>query len=232
MHPFWHCIVFISSILLLLKFQALYSRPNATAGIQVQIPCLRNQVPATLVDLVSCFNAYTTPEGAYANDVEYNSAQPSIEELPAWNAVVTSLLTVDGNCSSALLPPVLNNTYSITHFREAGGKSFCILSETQAIKGHYMRGWGLMVVPVNRTAVSRHIHISAPHPIHDVGTPQQAGAIFCDTGAKSLFVAGRHREAYRASSCVGPEYAKTDPTHDKVYISFSFFPLNLISFVG
>jgi hypothetical protein len=80
-----------------------------------------------------------------------------------------------------------------------------------------------MAVPAKNTAVSRHVHISAPHPIYDPGTPQQAAANFANTGAKSLFVAGRHRDAYLASSCVSAEYGKTDPAHDTVRDSSCLF---------
>jgi hypothetical protein len=190
---------------------------------QVSIPCLSNSVPTTLVDLISCFDVYTVPRNTYADEATYNAAQPNSEELAAWNTVVASLLTVDGNCGPALLPTKLNGIYTITLFTEASGKSFCVLSETQATGTHYARGWGLMAVPAKSAAVSRHVHISAPHPIYDPGTPQQAAANFGSTGAKSLFVAGRHRDAYLASSCVSAEYGKTDPAHDTVRVTYCFF---------
>lgn len=189
------------------------------------IPCLIPPFPASLEDLIICFNGYTVPEKTYRDAAAYNAAQPNSVELSAWNAIATSLLAVDGTCRPELLPAALNDIYTITLFREIDGKSFCILSEVQATEGHYMRGWGLMAVPATRTAVSRYMHISAPHPIFDTGTPQQAAAIFKNTGAKSLFISGRHRDAYLSESCVSPQYSKTDATHDTVCICPLLFDL-------
>ena len=78
-----------------------------------------------------------------------------------------------------------------------------------------------MAVPANQAAVSRHIHISAPHPLYDPGTLKHGAAIFKNTGAKSLFISGRHRDAFfrdvpEARSCIGPKYSKTDAAHDIV----------------
>jgi hypothetical protein len=78
-----------------------------------------------------------------------------------------------------------------------------------------------MVVPAMRRAVSRFIHISAPHPTADINTTQQAAALFKATGAKSLLIPGRIRMAFLdATDCVespaGTVYYKTDPAHDKV----------------
>ncbi|KIJ98830.1 hypothetical protein K443DRAFT_626384 [Laccaria amethystina LaAM-08-1] len=52
-------------------------------------------------------------------------------------------------------------------------------------------------------AVSRNVHISAPHPRFDVGTPAQAAYIFKATGSKSLLIAGRTPTAFlNLSPCI------------------------------
>jgi len=74
-----------------------------------------------------------------------------------------------------------------------------------------------MVIPATHSAVSRYIDISAPHPKADVYTPEQAMVLFKKTNAKSLFIAGRHRDAIPIKgACVNHNYSKTDPTHEVV----------------
>jgi hypothetical protein len=157
----------------------------------------------TLEDMIICFDSYTVPPNSYSDINAYNAVQPHSHEKTAWNAIVASLLTVDhSNCTSSLLPAALSGVYSVSLFREAGtgGRSFCVLSEVNSRDSHYARGWGLMVVPATRSAVSRYIHISAPHPKADGNTPEQAAVLFKNTGAKSLLayesVTMVHRETF------------------------------------
>jgi hypothetical protein len=88
--------------------------------------------------------------------------------------------------------------------------------------GTYLKGWGFMVVPASRVAVSRSVHISAPHPGYDLGTVEQAASIFENTGSKSLLVPGRTRTAFlKSSDCIVPvsarqDYFMTDPAHNNV----------------
>jgi hypothetical protein len=173
----------------------------------------------TLEDMIICFDNYTVPRNSYSDINAYNAAQPHSHEKTAWNAIIASLLTVDSNCTSSLLPAALSGVYSVSLFREAGtgARSFCVLSEVNSRDSHYARGWGLMVVPATRSAVSRYIHISAPHPKADLNTPKQAAVLFKNTGAKSLFVAGRHRDAFSVEkACVSGNYNKTDAAHEVV----------------
>ena len=178
------------------------------------ITCLTTS--RTLEDLVICLAEFTVPTGTY-DATTYASAQPSTSELAAWTTVIASLLEVDGNCSS-VSPTGLTGFYTVSLFTESvtDGRSFCILSESNSNSGYYVRGWGLVAVPATRAAVSRNIHFSAPHPINDSRTPEQAAGLFKRTGAKSLVITGRQRDAYKiASSCQG-DYFKTDAAHDIV----------------
>lgn len=85
-----------------------------------------------------------------------------------------------------------------------------------------------MVVPRLRTSVSRSVHFSAPHPIYDCGTVQQAAFLFESTGSQSLYVAGRTRVAFsEPSECISSEsvspsqrYYKSDPTHNNLELFF------------
>ncbi|KAI9450934.1 hypothetical protein BJY52DRAFT_1154920 [Lactarius psammicola] len=178
------------------------------------LPCFvgRN----TIVDVINCFDAYTVPSGAYSTLEQYNAAQPNSVERADWNQAISTLLGVDNTCAPGLLPAGLDGKYTITQYDEPStGKSFCILSETQLHPdGYYLRGWGLVVVPSTRALVSRTIHISAPHPRYDPRSPQHAAAVFSNTGAKSLLISGRHRNANGNSSLCRPEFNITDAAHD------------------
>jgi len=102
------------------------------------------------------------------------------------------------------------------------GQSFCVLYERTVTPciNRYEKGWGFMIVPSSREETSRMIHLSAPHPFYDVGTPVQATHLFKGTGAKSLLVPGRMRPAYSVpSTCVLSQSSKsvyymTDPAHN------------------
>ncbi|KAH8823793.1 hypothetical protein DL96DRAFT_1741902 [Flagelloscypha sp. PMI_526] len=117
--------------------------------------------------------------------------------------------------------PTVGGVLHVTIFEEdETGSTYCVLSETSTTsEGYYLRGWGLAIarLDVNET---RTVHFSAPHPIFDGDTPQQAAAVFSATSAKSLLVDGRHRGALlEATPCIHPsdpstiDY-RTDPTHD------------------
>jgi len=111
----------------------------------------------------------------------------------------------------------LQGLYDIEVFRD-----FCILYETSAQCGTYLKGWGFMVVPAFGVAVSRSVHISAPHPGYNLGTVEQAASIFENTGSKSLLVPGRTRTAFlKSPDCIVPvsarqDYYMTDPAHNNV----------------
>ncbi|KAF8884517.1 hypothetical protein BD779DRAFT_1536842 [Infundibulicybe gibba] len=169
----------------------------------------------TLTDLITCLDDFTVPK-EYYNAATYAAAQPTSEERAAWTQLVSALLTSGEECEDVAVPTALDGVYAVTRFTEQTGLSYCVLSESDATgTGMYVRGWGLFVVPV--TPVLRDLHISAPHPKFDLGTPLQAAHLFRATGARSLLIPGRSRMAFKnQTDCVkAGEYYKTDPTHDK-----------------
>jgi hypothetical protein len=190
------------------------------------IDCVHRPSVSTLEDLVNCYYDYTVSKHTYDHN-SYAAAQPSSLARLAWTDVIASVLAVDTpvHCMYVDVPFSLRDSYQVRLFieRVQDGKPYCVLAEVSQNSGKYVRGWGLMVVPASRALVSRFIHISAPHPVADINTAQQAMALFKHTGAKSLFVAGRHKEAYSADSCVGPQYRTTDPSHDTVRLLHSLF---------
>ena len=185
--------------------------------------CLHSK---TLEHLALCLEEFIVPRGYY-DRVSYNAAQPDMSQRTAWSSVISSLLHVDGNCSSIQVPVSLKGFYDVVTYTENTGASFCVFFELTADCHAYRKGWGAMIVPARREAVSRNVHISAPHPGFDVGTPAQAAYIFKATGSKSLLIAGRTRTAFlNPSPCISPSslygYYETDPAHNNVPFNHSF----------
>jgi len=178
--------------------------------------CLKNST--TTDALVTCFETFTVPRDYY-NKATYETAQPTSEQRDDWKHLIKSLLSVDGDCSSIPIPLSLQGIYTIEPFN-----NMCVLYEASSKEGIYVKGWGFMIVPHLRTFVSRTVHFSAPHPVYDRGTVQQAAFLFESTGSQSLFVAGRNRTAFLENSeCIPPvntsqEFYKTDPAHNIVII--------------
>ncbi|KAJ6531659.1 hypothetical protein DFH09DRAFT_1183029 [Mycena vulgaris] len=204
----------------------LYSIPQPLlANTSGQITCLKNAT-STFEDLVACFDAYTVSEGYYSDDT-YTAAQPNLEELCGWEDLISSLLSVDGNCTSVVVPPSIAAVYDVSLFTDPNGPQYCVASEHTYVDGVYAKGWGLVIVPATQGAVKRDIHLAAPHPAYDLFTPEQAGALFKSTEARSLLISGRVRTAnLAASDCVIPAsnstiYYKTDPAHDVAEPFFS-----------
>lgn len=192
----------------------------ALDGSPGQITCLQNAT-YTFEDLVTCFDNYTVSDGYYSDET-YAVAQPTAEELCGWEDLVSSLLSVDGNCTSVVVPESIAGIYDVSLFTDPTGPQFCVASESTSVDGVYAKGWGLVAVPATQGAIMRDIHLAAPHPAYDLFTPEQAGALFKSTGARSLLISGRVRTAIlEATDCVIPAsnstiYYKTDPAHDVV----------------
>lgn len=194
----------------------------------VTITC--TSTSTTLENLINCLNGYTVPADSYSCTA-FATAQPqtSPNEVTGWDAAVTQLLNAGGTCS---LPSgsTISGSYQVTDFLDTtSGRNYCVLSEINAVtvsgKTYFTRGWGTFVTPRDVTNTTLTLHHSAPHPIADTNTPQQAAAIFRRSNSRSLLVAGRHRDALSATSapppcainsCVNAAYTHTDPAHDVV----------------
>lgn len=190
----------------------------------------RSADPATcfgrpsLHGLVDCFDGYTVPEAFY-NPSTYALAQPTSRQRNDWKRLIRNLIEVDGgNCESTPIPSSLRSFYAVRLFQD-----FCVLYETTSLGGIYSKGWGLVIVPAHQSMIFRDLHISAPHPAYDLGTPQQAAAVFRLTDARSLFIAGRTRKAFmQPSNCIRPrspadDWYLTDPAHNNVSICLELY---------
>ncbi|KIJ49408.1 hypothetical protein M422DRAFT_27770 [Sphaerobolus stellatus SS14] len=209
---------------------ALWALPTLASS---QIPCLQNSTINTLEALVKCYQTYTVPAHYYADpsdcvteSAKYAAAQPSPFELEAWKLVLSLFLQIDDEyywCPEDITDaPGLQGAYSMSRFEDVEGQSFCVLSEKHVVgdnRNTYARGWGLVVVPATKAGYARSIHFSVPHPIFDgEEVAVEAAALFKRSGAKSLLISGRHRQAYPCpTNCSGAQsdiYYKTDPTHE------------------
>lgn len=177
--------------------------------------CLNSST--TIDALVTCLEVFIVPTDYY-NQTTYETAQPTSNQRDDWKSLIKSFLSVqDGNCSSIPIPLSLQGIYTVEAFN-----TMCVLYETSIEEGVYLKGWGFMVAPGLRTSVSRAVHFSAPHPIYDRETVQQAAFLFESTGSQSLLVAGRTRAAFSGpSECIPPvspsqRFYKTDSAHNDV----------------
>ncbi|KAJ3566747.1 hypothetical protein NP233_g6805 [Leucocoprinus birnbaumii] len=180
--------------------------------------CFKNA--SSLVQLVNCFQQFTVTQDFY-NHTTYLEAQPNPAQREAWSTAISTLLHTNNNCSSAIVPAVIQDVYSAAPFTDSDGSSFCVVYERaiSAQTGLFDKGWGYIVTPALRASVSRHIHISAPHPIFDGNTSVEAAQLFKETRAKSLLIPGRIRTAYRdPSTCIKSTkrttYYMTDTAHN------------------
>jgi hypothetical protein len=180
--------------------------------------------PQDLIPLASCLDGFTVPHSYYSTLEMYQATQPTLEQRNAWKSAVVSLLSVDGNCSALNVPPALEEIYSFRTFPAGGSrKTYCVLLEHSVDSKGYPRGWGSVIVPEFQATATYTAHFSAPHPQYDLGTVEQAAALFELVGAKSLLIAGRARTALmEPSRCIIPSgsqpYYVTDPAHNNVSV--------------
>lgn len=194
----------------------------------------------TLVELIDCLDKYTVRGDTYTAG-GYAAAQPTVLQRKAWKDTIQAMLWINDNCTDLVLPDSISPFFRISLFtddRTSPEPTYCILSETTAIaasRPYYTKGWGLFVVPASRSLIQRDLHISAPHPLYDGRTPQQAAAVFSagEVGGRSLLVPGRHRRALRKETGCVPSpatstYWVTDPVHDTVCVVFFWY----VDFLG
>ena len=209
MAPAWIASILYYTAPLLSWFIA----PQSAFEIVSPSSCLR--YAPSLVALVTCLDTFTVPH-AYYDAVTYDLAQPVGSQREDWRIAIQSVLSSSNSCDSSAVPLSLRGLYDIQHFQD-----FCVFYEKASRCGTYLKGWGFFIVPLPGQGY-RDIHISAPHPGYDLGTVEQAAAIFEATGAKSLLVPGRKRTAFLSNSeCIVPsspkqDYHKTDTAHNDV----------------
>ncbi|THV00948.1 hypothetical protein K435DRAFT_425001 [Dendrothele bispora CBS 962.96] len=132
---------------------------------------------------------------------------------------------LDIDCSTVSLPEFLPPIYTLTPLLDYSSYiSCCVFSETTSFPDHNSSS--------SQLSNLESIHLSTPHPLADIDTPQQAAVIFSLSGVRSLLVSGRLRSAFdEATDCVesanpNMTYFKTDLAHDVHERSTSQFGLS------
>lgn len=151
--------------------QELLTCPAATT-LDALATCIRDQMPKT------GSNQYVPPTAAERAD---------------FAAVVTQMM--NGQCAFDL-PATLAASYQLRTFTDSvTGKSYCLLMEVldADLDGIVDKGWGTFIL--NNSAARLTLNHSAPHPIYDSLTENQAINVFQDTDSRSYLMCGAHRHA-------------------------------------
>lgn len=160
----------------------------------------------SLEDLVTCVVEHMPNRGSQL-------VEPAkTETLGAVRAAARAMLA--GRCDRAALPPALADVFTLAPFRDAAsGESFCLLLASADRGGDRLDdlGWGMFLV---RRNALRELHLQVPHPYFDFGTELQGATLMRASGARSLLMAGAHRQASTTPSACQPEYCLSDVAHE------------------
>lgn len=157
---------------------------TANAGAQQLLTC---PTATTLDALATCIRG----QMPQLNSNLY--VPPTADEQADFAAVVAQMM--NGQCNFDL-PASLATNYQISTFTDADtNKSYCLLMEVldADLNGFVDKGWGTFIV--NNSASRPNLNHSAPHPIYDSTTENQAINIFQDTDSRSYLMCGAHRHA-------------------------------------
>jgi hypothetical protein len=161
---------------------------------------------AGLEELVTCVVERMPNRGS--RTVEPSSAKT----LAAVRAAARSML--DGRCDSGALPASLAGAFTLAPFRDApSGELFCLLLGASDADGDGVEnlGWGMFLA---RRRADRRLHLQVPHPYSDFGTELQGATLLRSSGARSLLMAGAHRQASATASACQAEYRRSDAAHE------------------
>jgi hypothetical protein len=121
--------------------------------------------------------------------------EPAAKDRQIFYNAVRAVLQSNLN-SARILAASVNYDLSLLKDRNAN-QTYVVLAE----RTNGFRGLGTYVF---NQAFERDLILEVPHPLFDIGTPEQAAAIFQKTNARAVFLAGTHRCANeRSSPCSG-----------------------------
>ncbi|MEW6338273.1 MAG: hypothetical protein AB1625_12855 [Acidobacteriota bacterium] len=180
----------------------------ALAAVVVAVPVSGTTVDcaasADLVHLIACVRDHM-------READDGFVKPSAQQLSDLAWVMGAMLA--GQTSPAL-PESLRGIMSIGPFVDGGnGRTYALLMEVADGDGDGMvdRGFGTFLVD---HAASRELSIAIPHPIYDLDTRVQGIEVFRAVGARSLLMAGTHRNASARASACQPSYQESDAAHN------------------
>ena len=155
-----------------------------------------------LAELVACMANTMPAAGTHAFQ------GPDRAQYEAWGQAVEAMLA--GSCA----PPALEGVSTRTLVDTANGTYHCALVDDLDANadGRADRGWGMVVV-ADDPALS--LHVQVPHPRADIGTDREGLALYRALGARSLEIAGAHRDSGALGTCQGSP--TSDPAHDAAH---------------
>lgn len=183
----------------------------------------------TITGVVECLESFTVPNDTWINDSEFATAELTPSQLLDYTSRLDALLTDSWlNLDCGDVPKSLSAFVTIRPMTNSAG-SYCIIHESTFNGTRFTRGLPVVIVR-NRATTSRFIHISAPHPIWDTRSTVQAAAVYESTGARSLVIATRQRDAYKKQGCAKYKDGKpvtpgwvTDGAHHDVRFLFPLY---------
>ena len=172
------------------------------------IPCLD---AANLQHVISCIQEHMPSVDTEGYQV------PSRSVRRAWAKVVDQMLA--GDCEDVHLPRALRGNYRVRPYTDVThNQRYCLLVELVDQVPHFPQvdlGWGTLIV--NPEAV-RELSIQIPHPQYERGTAGQGVGIFQALSARSLLIAGTHRNANAKRSSCQSRYREADAGHNTAHL--------------
>jgi len=171
----------------------------------------------TLEDLVAELKEIIPRKGD-----EYN--RPKTTTLEDWQKVIGQML--EGQCRQIDLDnyPGLNNRYKLYRFVDTKvidkPKDYCVFTSTATKKMNNVDraayAWGTFITRIRQpdeTIRIFNLSIDVPHPLADSNTYEQGITIYKYSQARSMYLAGSHRETDPEESDCG-KYNKADASHN------------------
>jgi hypothetical protein len=178
---------------------------------------------------MDCLHPYILRAGQMSNTIYTDSIALATHTDAAWRGLMYQLLRVNNNCSSLTASYItgtsIANKVVVKEITE-GGKKYCVVHEKRAVcvqgvtttTNRFKYGLGTLAA-LSATDSLTNVHIQATHPFADTWTQEQVVAVFFGVSARSLIIAGNHRDANTngVNPCIGgtPVYGRTDPSHTK-----------------
>jgi hypothetical protein len=178
----------------------LVARPATAATINC------SSTTDTLDAYVTCYKA-TFPDAGSDGYVA-----PTVTHRSAWRRLVREML--NGTCTSKV-PSALAGIVQRRTFTDSG-TTYCMLEEILDSDGNGKldRGWGVFVTHPSPAPGRENLHHTAPHPLFDAATENEAVGVFKGTSSRSFLLHGAHRDSSNRSSCNPDGHSLADAAHD------------------
>lgn len=204
----------LSLIRILFIFVSVFD-PSSTkidANGQYHTPIKCFITATTIENLIDCWDDYVPPKNFISNGT-WNYFAPTNLQKRVWNQLINEFLSSDSNCTKIKISSVLEGVYGIKAFYDKKSL-YCALYEISTLHKHFRRGWGLLMVPFDKSTVKTNLHISVSHPFSDGLVHVQAASLFTRTGARSLLISGLRKDSRYAKSKCRKRFFASDGSRD------------------